>query len=108
MGVPTAILKDPRKISDKNFQAKCVAKLVEVDKTYFFINIYFSIFGKRKLVFLPASPKAKAGLGVQPLRPSVRPSVSPSVCLVVRPSVPKSCHRNSSETTDPIIMKLGM
>ncbi|XP_022326849.1 kinetochore protein NDC80 homolog [Crassostrea virginica] len=29
MGVPTAILKDPRKISDKNFQAKCVAKLVE-------------------------------------------------------------------------------
>lgn len=51
MGVPTAILKDPRKISDKNFQAKCVAKLVEVDKTYFFINIYFSIFGKRKLVF---------------------------------------------------------
>ena len=46
--------------------------------------------------FLPASPKAKAGLGVQSLRPSVRPSV------------PKSCHRNSSETTDPIIMKLGM
>ena len=46
--------------------------------------------------FLPASPKAKAGLGVQSLRPSV--------C----PSVPKSCHRNSSETTDPIIMKLGM
>ena len=42
--------------------------------------------------FLPASPKAKAGLGVQSLRPSVRPSV------------PKSCHRNSSETTDPIIM----
>ena len=27
---------------------------------------------------------------------------------VVTPSVPKSCHRNSSETTDPIIMKLGM
>ena len=26
----------------------------------------------------------------------------------VTPSVPKSCHRNSSETTDPIIMKLGM
>ena len=54
--------------------------------------------------FLPASPKAKAGLGVQSLRPSVRPSVR----LSVRPSVPKSCHRNSSETTDPIIMKLGM
>ena len=54
--------------------------------------------------FLPASPKAKAGLGVQSLRPSVRLSVRPSV----RPSVPKSCHRNSSETTDPIIMKLGM
>ena len=52
------------------------------------------------LLFLPASPKAKAGLGMQSLRPSVRPSVSPSV--------PKSCHRNSSETTDPIIMKLGM
>ena len=30
-------------------------------------------------VFLPASPKAKAGLGVQSLRPSVRPSVCPSV-----------------------------
>ena len=29
--------------------------------------------------FLPASPKAKAGLGVQSLRPSVRPSVCPSV-----------------------------
>ena len=43
-------------------------------------------------IFLPASPKAKAGLGVQSLRPSV----------------PKSCHRNFSETTDPIIMKLGM
>ena len=43
-------------------------------------------------------------LGVQSLCPSVRPSV----CLSVRPSVPKSCHRNSSETTDPIIMKLGM
>ena len=48
--------------------------------------------------FLPASPKAKAGLGVQSLRPSVR--------LSVRLSVPKSCHRNSSETTDPIITKL--
>ena len=67
-------------------------------------------------VFLPASPKAKAGLGVQSLRPSVRPSVCPSVrpsvCPSVRPSVrpsvPKSCHRNSSETTNPIIMKLGM
>ena len=47
-------------------------------------------------LFLPASPKAKAGLGMQSLRPSVSPSV------------PKSCHRNSSETTDPIIMKLGM
>ena len=33
-----------------------------------------------------------------------RSAVTPSVCL----SVPKSCHRNSSETTDPIIMKLGM
>ena len=59
---------------------------------------------KYLLKFLPASPKAKAGLGVQSLRPSVRLSVRPSV----RPSVPKSCHRNSSETTDPIIMKLGM
>ena len=37
-----------------------------------------------------------------------RSAVTPSVCLSVRPSVPKSCHRNSSETTDPIIMKLGM
>ena len=52
------------------------------------------------LYFLPASPKAKAGLGVQSLRLSVRPSV--------RPSFPKYCHRNSSQTTDPIIMKLGM
>ena len=47
-------------------------------------------------IFLPASPKAKAGLGEQSLRPSVRPSV------------PKSCHRNFSKTTDPTIMKLGM
>ena len=31
-------------------------------------------------------------------------SLRPSVC----PSIPKSCHCNSSETTDPIIMKLGM
>ena len=48
------------------------------------------------MFFFTCLPKAKAGLGVQSLRPSVRPSV------------PKSCHRNSSETTDPIIMKLGM
>ena len=44
-----------------------------------------------RYVFLPASPKAKAGLGVQSLRPSVcpsvRPSVRPSVCPSVRPSV---------------------
>ena len=104
---------------------------------------------------LPASPKAKAGLGVQSLRPSVRLSVCPSV----RPKILSSqllwnywsdfletwyvdrtsyvvmhigrkfwsphfcgsyalwnlenthkwpCHRNSSETTDPIFMKLGM
>ena len=33
-----------------------------------------------------------------------RSAVTPSV----RPSVPKSCHRNSSETTDPFIMKLGI
>ena len=33
---------------------------------------------------------------------------SHSVRLSVRPSVSKSCHHNSSETTDPIIMKLGM
>lgn len=43
MGVPTAILKDPRKISDKNFQAKCVAKLVEVDRTHF-LSIYIFLF----------------------------------------------------------------
>ena len=41
-------------------------------------------------------------------RSAVTPSVCLSVRLSVRPSVPKSCHRNSSETTDPIIMKLGM
>ena len=63
-----------------------------------------TLFVLKVSIFLPASPKAKAGLGVQSLRPSVRPSVR----LSVRPSVPKSCHRNSSETTDPIIMKLGM
>ena len=102
--------------------------------------------------FLPASPMAKAGLGVGSLRPSVRQSVCPSV----RPEILSSqllwnywsnyhetwyvdrtsyvvmhigrkfwspyfcgsntpwnlenthkspCHRNSSETTDPIIMK---
>jgi SMC interacting uncharacterized protein involved in chromosome segregation len=34
MGVPmvNGIPKDPRKVSDKNFQAKCVAKLVEVNE----------------------------------------------------------------------------
>ena len=105
--------------------------------------------------FLPASPKAKAGLGVQSLRPSVRPSVCPSVRPKILSSqllwkywsnyhetwyvdrtsyvvmhigrkfwsphfcwsyVPWnlenthkwSCHRNSSETTDLIIMKLSM
>ena len=31
-------------------------------------------------------------------------AVTPSVC----PSVSKSCHRHSSETTDSIFMKLGM
>ena len=35
-----------------------------------------------------------------------RSQVTPSVCPSVRPTVPKSCHRNSSKT--PIIMKLGM
>ena len=37
----------------------------------------FNVFSLQS--FLPASPTAKAGLGVQGLRPSVRPSVSPSV-----------------------------
>ena len=59
-------------------------------------NYLVKAFYKKQKLFLPASPKAKAGLGVGSLRPSVRPSV------------PKSCHRSSSETTDPIIMKLGM
>ena len=71
-----------------------------VKKNHHFSNLFFQ--------FLPAAPTAKAGLGVQSLRPSVRPSVRLSVRPSVRPSVPKSCHRNSSETTDPIIMKLGM
>ena len=31
------------------------------------------------VVFLPALPKAKAGLGVQSLRPSVRPTVRPKI-----------------------------
>ena len=38
--------------------------------------------GSRENAFLPASPKAKAGLEVQSLRPSVRLSVR----LSVRPS----------------------
>ena len=70
-------------------------------------TLYFSFFKQSILsetmplhsfydVLLPASPKANAGLGVQ------------SLCPSVRPSVPKSCHRNSSETTDPMFMKLGM
>ena len=37
-----------------------------------------------------------------------RRAVTPSVRPSVGPSIPKSCHRNSSETTDPIIMKLGI
>ena len=36
-----------------------------------------------RLPFLPASPKAKAGLGVQSLRPSVCLSVRPSQNLVI-------------------------
>ena len=69
------------------------------------VSFFYFVFGQGLMSeFLPGSPKAKAGLGVWSLRPSVRLSVRPSV----RPSVPKSCHRNSSETTDPIIMKLGM
>ena len=68
---------------------------------FFILHVEPSVESKFIFIFhkgsvLPASPKAKAGLGVQSLRPSVRPSV------------PKSCHRNSSEITDPIIMKLGM
>ena len=63
------------------------------------VTCYWSVL-TRKLGFYLRRKKAKAGLGVQSLRPSVRP--------FVRPSVPKSCHRNSSQTTDPIIMKLGM
>ena len=104
-----------------------------------------------KVPFLPASPKAKAGLGVQSLRPSVRPSVhpkilssqllwnywsnyhetwyvdrtsygvmhidrnfwSPHICWIYVPwnlenTYKWPCHCNSSETTDPFIMKLGM
>ena len=96
---------------------------------------------------LPASPKAKAGLGVGSLRPSVRPKILTSQLLwnywsnyheiwyVDRTSYVVMhirrkfwsphfcgsyaswnlenthkwpCHRNSSETTDPIFMKLGM
>ena len=37
-------------------------------------------------------------------RSRVRPSIRQFVC----PSTPKSCHCNSSETTDPMIIKLGM
>ena len=121
------------------------------------------LFNSHEVIFLPASPKAKAGLGVQSLRPSVRPSICPSICPSVCPSIrPKilssqllwnywsnyhetwyvdrtsygvmhigrkfwspylcwtyvhwnlentykwPCHCNSSETTDPFIMKLGM
>ena len=77
-------------------------------KSILFVFVFLPASPKAKaglgVQSLPASPKAKAGLGVQSLPPSVRPSVRPSVC----PSFPKSCHRNSSETTDPIIMKLGM
>ena len=113
------------------------------------------IFGKGAAVaragftvfFQPASPKAKAGIGVQSLRPSVRPKIlssqllwnywsdfhetwnvhrtayvvmhigrkfwSPHFCgsyaLWNLENTHKwPCHRNSSETTDPIFMKLGM
>ena len=61
------------------------------------VSFFYFVFGQGLMSeFLPGSPKAKAGLGVWSLRPSVRLSV------------PKSCHRNSSETSHPIIMKLGM
>ena len=98
-----------------------------------------------RMAFLPASPKAKAGLGVQ--SPSVRRKVlssqllwnywsnyhktwyvdrtsyvvmhisrkcwSPHFCGSYAPwNVENThtwpCHRNSSETIDPIFMKLGM
>ena len=70
-------------------------KYVDYQLPHAFALAAFSMFGLI-IPFSPASPKAKAGLRVPSLRPSVLPSV------------PKSCHRNSSETTNPIIMKLGM
>ena len=84
-----------------NFPPSSISNLIRVYRFHF--AVYTQVIVKThgplflsSIVFLPASPKAKAGLGVQSLRPSVRLSV------------PKSCHRNSSETTDPIFMKLGM
>ena len=62
------------RVLDIVFQIKYVTSLIEHLEVVLLVKLYF---------FLPASPKAKAGLGVQSLRPSVRPSVCPSV----RPSV---------------------
>ena len=53
------------------------------------ICVSFLVYG-RCYIFLPASPTAEAGRGFGSFLP-----------------FQQACHRNSSETNDPIFMKLG-
>ena len=50
-----------------------------LDRTSSETNGKFRLIPNTSVSFLPASPKAKAGLGVQSLRPSVCPSVRPKI-----------------------------
>ena len=59
---------------NKDFKAFC-----EFVISVYSDSVMISEFIFLSLWFLPASPKAKAGLGVQSLRPSVRPSVRPKI-----------------------------
>ena len=73
----------------ERFVLTCILYYLESIPLPLLISAYNNIYSNlliNFMGFLPASPKAKAGLGVQSLRPSVRPSVCPSVRLSVRPS----------------------
>ena len=57
-------------------------KKIDNDRRFIFVICWLSLLIKSFSInwtFIPASPKAKAGLGVQSLRPSVCPSVRPKI-----------------------------
>ena len=84
------------------YQSTCPSCTEEFFKNYLLINAYGS--SKHDVQLEPSRSNfylcRRRRKQVQECSHSVRSSV--------RPSVPKSCHHNSSETTDPFIMKLGM